>query len=292
MAPRLSPELQGVALTVFATCLFGLMDGLSKLLLLEYPLPLIVWLRHLLAAPLVFVMLRIVYGRMPDLRSRRPGLQFVRSALLVLQIAIAFVAFRAMPIGEVQTIFATTPLVVMALSARLLGEPAGFARTLSVLVGLVGILVMLRPGFAELHPAALVACLGIFVYAGYQLLTRVVGRLDPAPTSFALQAVFSAMLTTLVGPWFWRPVDLRGWLLIVAVAVIGSIGHYSLVRALSLAPAPVIQPFLYVHIVFGTLFGWLLFGELPDRWAVAGAALIVGAGVFASWHEARRQRAS
>jgi len=292
MAIRLPPELQGVALTICATCLFGLMDGLSKLLLLEYPLPLVVWLRHLLAVPLVFLMLRLMYGQLPDLRARRPVLQVVRSALLVLQIALAFVAFRAMPIGEVQTIFATTPLVVMALSARLLGEPAGFARMLAVLVGLLGILVMLRPGFAELRPAALVACLGIFVYAGYQLLTRVVGRTDFPSTSFALQALVSAILTSLVGPWFWQPVEARGWALLVALALLGSIGHFSLVRALSLAPAPVIQPFLYFHIVFGTFFGWLLFGELPDRFAVAGAALIIGAGVLASWHEARRQRPS
>ncbi len=288
MSPPRRPELAGILLTIFATCMFGLMDGLSKMLVLQLPVPLVVWLRHLLAVPVVLVMFRLGLGHWPRLATRRPGLQLARAALLVVQIGIAFIAFRTLPIGEVQTIFATTPLVVLAVSARLLGEPAGFWRVVAVLVGFLGLVVMLRPGLAVLEPGALVAVVGIFVYAAYQLTTRMAGRIDPPETSFAIQALFSALLTTLVGPWFWQWPDLEAWLLLLGVAVIGSIGHYSLVRALALAPAPVVQPFLYFHIVFASLFGFLFFGEVPDRFAVLGGALIIAAGLLASWREARR----
>ncbi len=282
------PELAGIALTVFATCMFGLMDALSKMLVLALPVPLVVWLRHLLAVPVVFLLFRGMLGRWPSLRSGRPGLQLLRATLLVIQIGIAFVAFRTLPIGEVQTIFATTPLLVLAVSARLLGEPAGLWRVVAVVVGFAGLLVMLRPGLAVLQPGALVASVGILVYAAYQLTTRMAGRIDPPETSFAIQALLSAALTTLVGPWFWQPPEPWAWLLLLAVALIGSLGHYALVRALALAPAPVVQPFLYFHIVFASLFGFVFFGEVPDRWALLGGLLIVGAGLLASWREARR----
>ncbi len=273
--------------TLAATACFALMDGVSKLLVLGHPLPLVLWLRHLFAFPFLLLLLMLT-GTPIRWRSQRPALQFLRSALLVIQIAIAFVGFRALPLAEVHAILAASPLVVTAASAPLLGERVTPRAWFAVVLGFVGVLVILRPGLIPLEPAVLVVCAGIFVYASYQLLTRRVGRIDPPSTSFALQLLFSVLLLTPLGPLYWEPLAAWEWALIALLGALGTLGHYSLIRALALAPAALVQPFTYTHLLWVSLVGLLLFREFPDFWTVTGAAVVVAAGIWAILDISRR----
>jgi len=214
------------------------------------------------------------------------------TALLVVEMGIVLLCFRALPLADVHAVLAATPLIVTALSVPLLGERVGWRRWTAVAVGFSGVLVIIRPGFAEVHPALLLAALAALMYALYNILTRLAGTADPPQTSFLWQTVVAAFLLSLVGPFYWQPLTAAEWGLLAALATLGATGHYCLVRALAHAPAVVIQPFSYTMLVWAVVIGYLVFGDLPDRWTVTGALVVVGAGCYAAWREHVRSRAA
>jgi len=289
-ARRLSPELRGILLTLLAMGCFATMDGFSKVLVQHYPAWLILWLRHVVALALV---LAVLAPRRPLtlLRStRRPWLQLLRTVLLVTEMGLVLIAFRTLPLADAQAIFAATSLVVTALSVPMLGERVGWRRWLAVGAGFAGILVILRPGVDAIQPAALLAAGCTVMYAIYQILTRLVSRTDTTATSYLLQNVISVVLLSLVAPFVLAPIDRWHAPFFLALGILGATGHFCLVHALSTAPAVVVQPFTYTALVWATLVGYLVFGDLPDGWTITGAALVVGAGVYAAWREHVRAR--
>jgi drug/metabolite transporter (DMT)-like permease len=286
----LSPELKGIVLTLVAMGMFGCMDGFSKVLVQYYPAWLILWIRHLVALVLVVAILAPRHPVAALKATRRPWLQLLRTCLLVTEMGLVLIAFRSLPLADAHAIFAATPLLVTALSVPLLGERVGWRRWLAVCIGFAGMLVILRPGLAVIHPAALLATLCMVMYAHYHLFTRLVSRDDRPETSYLLQTVISAALLSIVGPLVWTPVALHHLPLLLALGVLGATGHYCLVRALSMAPAVVVQPFTYTMLLWAVVIGYLVFGDLPDSWTIAGAALVAGAGIYSAWREHVRQR--
>ena len=280
-ARHLGPELRGVLLTLLAMGLFGCMDGISKILVAHYPAPLVLWLRHLTAVPVAFL---ILARRQPLrlMRPRAPWLQLARIILLVVEMNLVLLAFRVMPLADAQAILAAAPLLVTALSAPFLGERVGWRRWLAVAMGFVGVLVIVRPGLAVLRPGAAICLAAAGLYAVYNLLTRRVAAIDSAETSFLLQITVAALLLSLVGPFFWVTPAAAHWPLILAQASLGALGHLCLVRALTLAPAVVVQPFTYTLLLYEIAIGYLLFGDVPDRLMLFGAAIVVAAGIYAA----------
>lgn len=285
---NLSPEVRGILLTLFAVSCFGIMDGLSKFLVTLYPTPFVLWIRHLAGVPLVLLVLGL--RRIPSLaRSARPALQAGRAILLVVQMGLVMICFRLLPLADVHSIMAATPLIVTALSMPLLGEQVGWRRWVAVGIGFVGVLVIVRPGLTTVHPALLIAVVGTFMNAVYNILTRKAACYDRSETSWLWQSLVAAAALTLVGPFYWVTPEPRHWALLLMLAALAAIGHYSLVRALSLAPAVVVQPFTYTQLVWGIIIGYLVFADLPDRFTIGGAAMIISAGIYAAWREHVRQ---
>lgn len=280
-AAGLRPELRGILLTLLAMGLFGAMDGISKVLVSHYPTPLVLWLRHLAALPLAFLMLA---PKRPFrlLRSRAPRLQVGRSLLLAVEMGFALAAFGAMPLADAHAIFAVVPLLVTGLSVPLLGERVGWRRWLAVAAGFAGVLVIVRPGLAVLQPGAPIAITATLLYALYNILTRRAGLIDPPETGFLLQTSIGAAALTLVGPLFWVAVAPHHWPLVVAQGALGAMGHLCLVRALSFAPASVIQPFTYTMLIYAVVVGYLVFGDVPDLPTVVGGLIVAGAGIYAA----------
>lgn len=284
-------ELRGIGLALLAMLIFGLMDAASKFLAARYPVAQIVWLRFVFTIPLALLVLppRTALAR---LRSGRPGLQLVRSLILVIEIAAVVWCFGQMPLADVHSLLALTPLAVTALSGPFLGERVGPWRWAAVGVGFVGVLIILRPGLGVTHPAALMALLAVLLYSVYQILTRIVGRVDSAATTLLWQLLVGAAVLGLVVPFVWQTPEPRFWPLFVLVAALGGVGHWAMIRALQLAPAATIQPFTYTLLVWAVVIGWLGFGDLPDLWTLVGAGAVVGAGVFTALREHRlRSRA-
>jgi drug/metabolite transporter (DMT)-like permease len=286
-AQRLGPELRGILLTLLAMGLFGCMDGISKFLVAHYPPTLVLWLRHVAAVPVAFLILARQHPTRL-LRPRAPGLQLTRIVLLVVEMNLVLVAFRVMPLADTQAILAATPLLVTALSVPFLGERVGWRRWLACAVGFVGVLIVVRPGLGVLQPGAIVALVAACLYAIYNVLTRRVAALDPAETSFLLQITLAAVLLSFVGPFFWVTPAPAHWPLIVLQATLGAFGHLCLVQALAVTPAVVVQPFTYSLLLYEIGIGYLLFGDVPDMPTLFGASIVVGAGVYAAIRSHRR----
>jgi drug/metabolite transporter (DMT)-like permease len=281
-----SAELRGILVTLAAMLLFGLMDAGSKFLSTRYPVPQILWLRYVFTVPLLLLVLapRGLAGR---LRSARPRLQVGRALLLVVEIGLVVWCFGQLPLADVHAVLALTALAVTALSVPLLGEQVGPRRWAAVGAGFLGVLVILRPGLGVVHPAALVALASVLLYALYQVLTRMVGRVDAAETSLLWQLVVGSLALSFIVPFAWRTPAVPHWPLFVVVAALGGLGHYCMIKALQLAPAVIVQPFSYTLLLWAVVIGYVGFGDLPDRWTLLGATVIVAAGTYTAVREHR-----
>ena len=278
-ALRIAPEYRGILITLLAMLMFGLMDAASKYLSTRYPTPQIIWLRYAFTIPLLLLVLG-PSGARRSLRSARPWLQVLRSMLLVTEIGLVVWCFGRLPLADVHAILALTPLAVTALAVPLLGEAVGPRRWAAIGVGLLGVLLIVRPGVGAIQPASLVALLSVALYALYQVLTRLVGRVDSAETSLLWQLVVGAVVLSVVVPFAWRPPPLEHWPLFVLVAALGGIGHYAMIKALQLSPAAVVQPFTYTLLLWAVIIGYLGFGDVPDALTLVGAGVVVAAGIY------------
>ncbi len=264
-----------------AVALFAVMDAMSKVLADVYALSVvqIVWARYAFAVPVILVTTPL--AAWPTLlRVASPRLQAVRGLMPVLASFAVVAGLALLPLAEVTALTFASPLLVVALSAPLLGERTTIHDWLSVLVGFVGILVIVRPGFgaiawAALFPLACAACFALF-----QLTSRLVGRSDHPTATLAWTILVGLVVTTPLLAVDWRPLVPELLALMVAAGVCFGISQYCLARAFRLAPAALLAPFTYTQIVPAVLLGLVLFGAVPDFWAAVGTALVIAAGLY------------
>lgn len=273
----------GAALTMLAMFGFASMDAMSKFLVRDYPIAQTLWIRYgvfLLFALAVARMARKGGGVARAFRSNRPGLQIGRSLLGLVENAVFVLAFLYLPLADTHAVAATSPLIVIALAAPILGERAGLKRWLAVGAGFCGVLLIIRPGFQTLDWPLLLPLLGALLWAVYQLLTRLTARHDRPETTLLWTASVGFATLCLIGPWQWHKPDALAWVLILSLATLGSLSHYALIRALDFAPAGSVQPYSYSLLVWASVLGWLVFGDVPDALTIAGAAVVVGSGIY------------
>jgi drug/metabolite transporter (DMT)-like permease len=291
--PDADATRRGITLMIAATVVFAAQDGLSKHLTERYSAMLVTtWRYWFFAAFVLALSARSRGGIAAAARTRAPALQWFRGALLALEIAVTITAFAVFGLIASHAVFAVYALMVAALSGPLLGERVGWRRWTAIGVGFVGVLVILRPGFGVMDPLALIPLAAAAMFALYQIATRRVSRVDAPATSFFYTGVGGAATMTLIGPFWWEPI--MGWdiALMAILCLTGVTGHLLLIRALDAAEASTVQPFAYLQLVFASAIGVAVFGETLDAWTAAGAALIVGAGLFAAWRERVRRAAA
>lgn len=277
---------RGILLVLAAWFLLACMDAGSKLLAEHYAIPQILWVRFVFLLAFAWWLARR-HGRARPYRSRRPVLQTLRSTLLVVEIGLFIFSITVLTLAEAHAILAITPLLVTALSVPLLGERVGARRWTAIGVAFVGVLLILRPGFGVLQPMSVVPLICAAMFALYQVMTRMVAERDPAPVTLFWTAAVGTVLLTLIGPFFWSWPDAEGWALLLLVAVLAAGGHLLLIAALEAAPASTLQPFAYTILVFATVIGFVVFGNLPDLWTVLGAAVVVACGLYTFARERR-----
>lgn len=273
---------------ILAMVIFASQDAIIKLLTGDYPVGQIIMVRYLVFAVFAVAWAHWRGGLRRALSSRQRGWQVARSLLLVAEVALFAWVVRFLPLADMHAIFAVAPLMVTVLAVVVLGERVGPRRWAAVAVGFVGVLIILRPGAGVMDPMAPLAVLGAFLFALYVVATRKVSATDSAEASFLHMAVIGALATLAVGPAVWVAPDLQGWLMLGALSVAAVIGHSLFVLALQAAPASLLQPFQYTILVWATVLGFLVFGDLPDLATVLGALLVVASGVFVI----RRERAA
>jgi drug/metabolite transporter (DMT)-like permease len=191
-----------------------------------------------------------------------------------------FTGLRSVPLATATTIMFLTPLIVTLLSIPLLGEKVGPRRLAGVLVGFAGAMVIVRPGFGEVSLGMLLLLGASITNAFYQIVTRQVRHYDGPNTTLFYTALAGTVVFSAVAPWDWRPPQGIDWLLFVGMGAIGALSQLCLIRAFRLAPAAVVSPFSYTGLIWATLFGFIVFLDLPGWWTMLGAALIVGSGLY------------
>ncbi len=280
-------RLVGIGLMCIALALFSLLDAAAKLGGKTLPTLQLVWARY---AGNVLIVLIFINGRTRPgvMRSNRLPLQILRSMLLFLSTLLNFFALRWLQLAETASIIFATPLVVALLAGPLLGEVMGARRIGAVCVGFLGVLIITRPGLGAMHPAALLSVAGCFCYAGYAITTRMLASHDAPETTMVYSGLAGVVLLTPALPFFWEmPTSGLEWGVMAALGAFGAFGHYMLILAHQRAPANVLSPFIYTQIVWMTLLGWLLFGDMPDGWTLVGASVVVASGLYLLAQERR-----
>ncbi len=271
---------------MLAMLCFAGMDTISKWLVGDYAVTQMMWIRSALFFLFAWFVVR-KQGLRAAFRSTRPGLQLVRSLVAIVEGGIFVLAFRYLPLADTHAVAATSPLIVIALGVLFLGERAGAARWLAVAAGFVGVLLIVRPGFRTLEWPLLLPLAGAMMWAGYQILTRLASLSDSPGTSLIWAAAVAFIATTFVGPLYWQWPTTAAWALMFVISLIGAVAHYALIKALEYAEAGAVQPYAYTLLVWVTILGFVVFGDMPDVWTIVGAAIVVLSGLY-TWHHDRR----
>lgn len=285
-AERPQNNLLGIGLMVFAVFLFSVNDTLGKWLAASYAAPQILLLRNLAAlAILVPLVWRLGFRSLIVLH--RPWLQALRASLGAIEVAMFYWAISYLPLADTMTFYLAGPIYVTVLAAVFLGERVGWRRWTAVLVGFLGVVVALGPSAMSFGWVTLIPLAGSVIYAVFLVTTRVLrGTHDVAMAAWQIAAGF--IVGAIGAPFVWRPFE--GWhnaSLIALLGVMSLVGIVAVNRSLAVAPASVVVPYQYLLIVWAILFGYFVFGDVPSPAMLAGAAIIVGAGLYIFLRESR-----
>ena len=261
---------------------FVTLDSTAKYLMQSYPVAQVVWARYFFHSVLVIL---IMWRQLRSLAvTTSLTHQSLRSFFMFATTVLFFVAVHHLPLATAATMMFLSPIMVTLLSIPLLGERVGIRRWIGILVGFIGALIVVRPG-AELDIAVLIVAAAALSNALYQIITRKIRSHDSPMTSLFYSGLVGTLVATTAIPFYWVPIPLNVWPVFLFTGVAGCIGHLCLIRAFNRAPASVIAPFSYTTLLWATLYGFILFGELPDRWTLAGATLIIGSGLYIFYRE-------
>lgn len=287
MAPSAEPRyFLGISLALAATVIFACQDAMTKTLVHNYPATFIVMVRYwvfFLAG--VYMAKTASGGLIANIKSKRPIVQCLRGLLLLLELIAIALAFRVMGLAEATSIFQSYPLFGTVIAVFLLKEKVGWRRVSALVIGFVGILIMLRPGSGVLSMGAIWALVAALFFALYMALTRLVGGIDKPQTSFFYVGLVGLVVMNLGLPFFWVHMDSHYVWILVALCFTSVVGHFLMIKALSLVPLTVVQPFNYLQLVWSVIIGYIVFGDMPDILTLVGAALVVGSGLFVFFRE-------
>ncbi len=274
----------GIAWMLFAMFWFVALDTAAKYLMQTYPVIQVVWARFFFHVLFVLLMMG------PQMRSRIVSnnwkIQSVRSLTMLVTTALFFAGIDRIQLATASTIMFLAPILVTVLAIPLLNEKIGPRRWVGVLIGLIGALIITRPGSLNFSFGLLLVLLAALSHAFYQIATRQARVHDGPMTSLLYTGLAGAVVTSLLLPYYWQSTEsIVHWALFIFLGFAGSVGHLCFIRAFSIAPASVVSPLSYSTLIWSTLSGYFIFNDLPDRWVFVGAALIVLSGLYIFYRE-------
>ena len=267
-----------ILLMIGAIFCFASMDATAKYLMKEIGPAQTIWARYTVQAILVTVLIlpKInIYGK-----TKYPKLQFLRSVALMMATTLFFFAFSKLGLAEASAIFNISPVLITLGAFLFLREQIGPRRVIGIFVSLLGALIIIKPGSGVFTIYALLPLGAAIFYSTYSLVTRFVGADESPWTSLFYSAIFGAICYSIYIVFHWNPMSSNALLLTIIIGLFGTAGHICLIRALTLGEASLVAPFIYTNLLFTTIWGLVLFGNFPDFWTIAGALIIVAAGVY------------
>lgn len=308
-AERTNRPLVGILAIQFTAFIFSFQDAVVKLLSSSYSLWQIVSIRSFIALLVILTIVVAARGRI-SLRSRQPGLQALRGVLMFASYTLYYLGIVSMPIVDGAALFFSAPLFITVISIPLLGERVGVHRTIAVVVGFIGVLIMLKPGFESFNITAALPVIGAAIYAYCAIITRRLGDTDSSlaitfytTVAFGLGGVVGSALGVTLFPdtqgsgvdallaRTWTMPSGRDLAVISLFGVTAALGHWGISHAYRIAPVSVIAPFEYTYLAWVALVGYLIWGEVPADRTLWGMALVVGGGLYVMWREAVKRKA-
>jgi drug/metabolite transporter (DMT)-like permease len=278
---------RGLLQLLSAVLLFTILDAIAKDLVARYSFVIVLWAR--IAVQLVVVALYLRHTFPTHLRTTMPGLHLARAMTQLAAGGCFFASLAYIGLAEATALADLNPVFITLGAAIFLGERIGIHRICAVLAAMAGAWMIVRPGTDAFSPAAILPLLCAGFYAANALITRAVGKSEPVATVMVLSSLIGTGLVTLILPFHLEPVAIADIPRFIAIGVLGTVAQMLVIRAFSGTEASVLAPFGYVGIVFATLWGLLFFQEWPDGMTLAGALVIVLAGLYV-WHRETRVR--
>ena len=271
---------KGFILVLVGLFLFACMDATTKYLTAHHNVPFVVAMRYIIQCSIMFVILAPRHSN-HLIHTQRTGLVVVRSLALCCASLFVGLALQRMPVAETTAITFIAPMLVVLLSP-LLGEKISSVGWIAAIMGLVGVVLIARPGSGLDVAGIIFALLAVCANTTYQMLSRVLASTEKAITLLFYTAFIGSICFGIALPWYWentRPSNLEIVLFLV-VGISGGLGHYLFTLAYRYAPASAISPMLYLQLVWAGLLGWLIFDTTPDGLSTVGMIIIAASGLM------------
>jgi drug/metabolite transporter (DMT)-like permease len=285
---RADRPFRGIALILLSTIFLGTSDVTSKYLSATLPSIEIAWIRFLVFA-LIMVPAMVPRSPLYALPTRRLGLHLMRGAALLGSSLLFISGLRFLPIAEASATAFVSPLFVTALSILFLSESVGLRRWLATAVGLLGVLIILRPGSNAFHPAAVFPLVSAFCWALTLIMTRMLSGKERAITTMTYSSIAGFAILSALVPLVWITPTWHDIFFGVVIGLTSTAGQWIVVLAFRYADASVLAPFSYTQLLWVSILGFLIFGEVPGVWTVTGAAFIVASGLYTAHRERVRR---
>jgi drug/metabolite transporter (DMT)-like permease len=285
---RADHPFKGILLILASTVFLGTSDVTAKYLSATLPSVEITWIRFLVFA-LIMSPAMLPASPVYALHTRRRGLQLLRGAALLGSSLFFISGLGFLPIAEASATGFVAPLFVTALSIVFLSEKVGLRRWIATAIGLVGVIIILRPGTGAFHPAAFFPIVSALCWAATLIMTRMMSGADRAITTMTYSSITGVCILTALVPFVWVAPTWHDILFGVLIGVASTAGQWIVVMAFRYADASVLAPFSYTQLLWVSILGYLIFGEVPDAWTITGAAFIVASGLYTAHRERVRR---
>jgi drug/metabolite transporter (DMT)-like permease len=276
--------MKAIVLNLSAWVMLPIMDGFAKYLSSTLPVLQITWSRYFFTVVIVLPIM-LIFFRKNLTWTEKPKLQLIRGLILFCANILFFYSISIISLAKALTLAFIAPLIVTALSPVLLGEKVGFRRWAAVVIGFIGSLVVIRPGFVEFNLASIAALGTGILYGFYLIITRKLHDADNPLLTLLLTGIVGAILGTMIMPTVWVQPTISEWYMMFAIGFFASIGHLFLILSLKYADASKLAPFSYFEIVTNIIIGYFFFSHFPDNWTFLGLFIIILSGIYISRRE-------
>ena len=276
--------MKAIIFNLLAWVMLPIMDGFAKYLSTDLPVLQITWARYFFTVVFIFPLMFFFFKKYL-VWTDKPKLQLIRGLILLTANISFFYSISVISLPKALTLAFVAPLVVTAFSPFFLGESIGYRRWTAVIIGFIGSLVVIRPGFLEINLASLAALGTGIMYGFYLIITRKLSTSDNPLLTLLLTGVVGAIIATTFMPFVWVSPTFNQWSIMAAIGLFACIGHLFIILSLKYADASKLAPFSYFEIVTNIIIAYYFFGDFPDSWTFLGLFIIVFSGIYISRRE-------
>ena len=276
--------MKAITFNLLAWVMLPIMDGFAKYLSSDLPVLQITWARYFFTVAFTLPIM-FFFFRKNLVWTDKPKLQLIRGLILLTANVCFFYSISIIPLAKALTLAFIAPLIVTAFSPIFLGEKVGFRRWSAVIIGFIGSMVVIRPGFVEINLASLAALGTGVMYGFYLIITRKLSSSDNPLLTLLLTGVVGAIIISFVMPFVWIKPTLNQWSMMAAIGIFACVGHLFIILSLKYADASKLAPFSYFEIVTNIIIGYYFFSDFPDKWTFLGLFIIILSGIYISRRE-------